>query len=68
MLTADVNETDIPCLLSKNTMIKSNMILDMTNNTIDRNMWTSRKDPQTHWRLSYPRSYMAGSWKMWVNL
>ena len=35
MLTTDVIETDIPCLLSKAAMIKSNMIINMANNTIN---------------------------------
>ena len=35
MLTTDVIETDIPCLLSKTAMIKSSMIINMANNSID---------------------------------
>ena len=34
MLNTDVIATDIPCLLSKDAMVKSNMVINMSNNTI----------------------------------
>ena len=34
MLTMDVIDIDIPCLLSKTAMIKSRMVIDMGNNTV----------------------------------